>query len=302
MLFSLSIQTKYLIQGITGKEGRRAATWMQLGGAQVLAGVSPGHGGEVVEGVPVYDSVAEALQAHPDTTVSSIYVPPKFVKVAATEAVKAGISLIHIIAEQVPTRDSVDLLELVKQKNARMLGPSSVGVVTTGTALGSLGGGVFENFLFPKANSPGVALISKSGGMANTVASLLTAAQIPQTIVAGIGGDRVIGTTFADVLPELEADVQTKALVIIGEIGGSAEEDLATALKSRHFTKPVIAYISGIFAETLPKGIAFGHAGAIVDAQFGTRKSKIDALSAVGVHLAQNPEEIVKQLKKVVQL
>ncbi len=291
-----------MIQGITGKEGRRAATWMQLGGAQVLAGVSPGHGGEVVEGVPVYDSVAEALQAHPDTTVSSIYVPPKFVKVAATEAVKAGISLIHIIAEQVPTRDSVDLLELVKQKNARMLGPSSVGVVTTGTALGSLGGGVFENFLFPKANSPGVALISKSGGMANTVASLLTAAQIPQTIVAGIGGDRVIGTTFADVLPELEADVQTKALVIIGEIGGSAEEDLATALKSRHFTKPVIAYISGIFAETLPKGIAFGHAGAIVDAQFGTRKSKIDALSAVGVHLAQNPEEIVKQLKKVVQL
>lgn len=298
----ISKNTVYLIQGLTGKEGSRAAEWMLSNGAHIAAGVTPGKGGEEYVGIPIYDSVAEALQAHPTISATSIYVPPQFVKAAALESIEAKIPLVHIIAENVPTLDTVELLERAQSQNVRVIGPSSVGIITAESVLGSLGGGSLTTFLFPQSEQKGVAIISKSGGMANTMADVLTRAGIPQSFVIGIGGDRIIGTTYADLLPDLAQDTQTAAVVIIGEIGGSYEEDLALAIRELNFDKPVFAYISGTFAETLPKGVSFGHAGAIVDSQVGTRAGKIAQLTEAGASMADDPQDIVRLVQSVVQL
>ncbi|MCA9368920.1 MAG: CoA-binding protein [Pseudomonadales bacterium] len=294
--------TVYVIQGLTGKEGQRAAEWMKNGGAKIAAGVTPGKGGQTVLNIPIYNTVAEAVAAHPEISASSIYAPPQFVKEAAVESLEAGVPFIHIIAENVPTRDIVEILERAQTSGTRVLGPSSVGVACPTSVVGSLGGGTFDGFYFADDQHPGVAVISKSGGMANTLVHVLSAAGIRQSTVIGIGGDRVVGTTYADILPDLLEDDQTQAIVILGEIGGSYEEDVASAVTAAQHKKPVVAYISGIFAETLPKGVSFGHAGAIVDAEVGTRKSKIEALSAAGVIIASDPQDIVKQLENIVQL
>lgn len=293
----------YLIQGITGKEGQRVLSWMQKAGAKVVAGVTPAKGGQSIEGIPVYDSVAKAVFEHPNINFTSIYVPPKFVLGATKEAIEAKIPQIHIIAEGVPTRDSAIIIELAREAGVRIIGPSSIGIASPGkSVVGSLSGSLIEESqkqMLAPSDRGGVAVISKSGGMANTIASTLTNAGIPQTTVIGIGGDRLIGTTFADLVPDIEADSETKATVIIGEFGGSYEEDLAEALLlHQHKPKPIIAFISGIFAETLPQGVAFGHAGAIVSKTVGTRKGKIMALEKSGVIIAKTPTEIPILLKE----
>lgn len=289
--------TYCIIQGITGKEGQRALAWMTASGLKVIAGVTPGKAGQVVEGVPVYNSVAEAKIAHPTINLSAIYVPPKFALSAVKEAVAAGIALLHVLAEGIPTKDTAIMLELARAAQLRIVGPSSIGFAVPGVgAVGSMGGGDMSQYLIPKQND-GVAILSKSGGMANTIATMLTGAQIPQSFIIGIGGDRFIGTTYADLLPDLAADPNTKAVVIIGEIGGAYEEVLAEQITAQKFTKPVIAFISGLFAETLPQGVSFGHAGAIVSQHEGTRTAKITALKKAGVQIAQKPTDIVQLLK-----
>lgn len=299
----ISNKTVYMIQGLTGKEGLRAAEWMIKAGAVIAAGVTPGKGGQEVLGIPVYETVIEALVQHPEISATSVYVPPAFVKSAALEAISAKISLVHIIAENVPTLDTVEILEKASAQDVRVVGPSSVGILTPQSVVGSLGGGSLDTFLFPEnKDAQGIAIISKSGGMANTMADVCTQAGIPQSFVTGIGGDRIIGTTFADLLPDLSEDSATAAVVIIGEIGGSYEEDFAQAIVDQKFKKPVIAYISGIFAETLPTGVAFGHAGAIVNALVGTRETKIARLREAGVIIADDPQDIVKKVQSVVQL
>lgn len=319
MAFLINEDTHYLIQGITGKEGRRVLNWMAKAGARVVAGVTPGKGGQAVDDIPVFDSVAGALSKFPQINFASVYVPPNFVLEAAQEAIRAKIPQIHIIAEGVPTKDSAKIIEQAREVGVRVIGPSSIGIVSPRkSAVGSLsgalvtGGGTgfseelqeasglisFGQMLSP-GEQGGVAVISKSGGMANTTAGMLTKAGIPQTTVVGIGGDRLIGTTFADLLPEIEADDETKASVIIGEFGGSYEEDLAEALLARrHEFKPIIAFIAGIFAETLPQGVAFGHAGAIVSKTTGTRQGKISALEQAGVVIAKTPTEIPHLIKE----
>jgi succinyl-CoA synthetase alpha subunit len=301
----LSTTTQVLIQGITGKEGMRGLAFMRAGGTNVVAGVTPGKGGQEVEGVPVYNSVAEALEHHPEISATSLYVPPQFVKSAALEAIASKIPLIHIFAEGVPTKDTALIIETAKATPAPtwIIGPSSIGLVEPGKAkLGTIGGDSTLSFLPVTAGQTGVAILSKSGGMSNEMAALLTQQNIPQTLVIGIGGDRFVGTTFADMLPLLAADEQTVAIVIIGEIGGRYEEDLAQTITELNLTKPVIAFISGLFAETLPAGVSFGHAGAIVDATIGTRAGKIAALRAAGAIVVDSPEsiaqELIKQLKK----
>lgn len=282
-----------LIQGITGKEGLRSAEWLLAYGAQLTAGVTPGKGGQEVLGVPVYNSVAEAKAAHPELNVSSLYAPPRFVRSAALEAIEAGIELVHIIAEEVPVKDTVEILEAARQAGTRVLGPSSIGAIIPGTTkLGSIGGE--DNSQFTPGN---VAILSKSGGMSSEVALLLSRHGYGQSLVVGIGGNMIVGTTFADLVDDLEADPNTAAVVIIGELGGWYEELLADRLQSLPNHKPYIAFISGLFAETLPQGMSFGHAGAIVDETVGTRRGKIERLQAAGAMIAQGPAEIISHLQ-----
>lgn len=295
MSILIDSSTRLLIQGITGKEGMRSLEWASAYGTHVVAGVTPGKGGQEVNGVPVYNSVAEAVSAHPEINASSIYAPPRFVKAAAVEALEAGLPLVHIIGEEVPVRDTVEILHLARQRKARVVGPSSIGIISPGKAkIGSIGGDDNQQF------QPGrIAIISKSGGMSSEISLLLKAHGYGQSTVIGIGGNQIIGTTYADVVEDLEKDPGTSAVIIIGEIGGLYEELLAEKLTSIPNHKPYIAFISGRFAETLPQGMSFGHAGAIVDKNIGTRTGKIDALEKAGAHIAENPSAIVKILAKI---
>lgn len=309
MAILIDKNTNYLIQGITGKEGERALTWMLNLGATVLAGVTPGKGGQAVEGIPVYDSVAQALESHPAINATCIYAPPRYVLSAATEAIIAGIDLIHIIAENVPTKDTVVLLELAEQKSKeiRIIGPSSIGVMSPGkSVMGSFGAGNDEGITPPFSElvsvgkeKGGVVVLTKSGGMALTVSHMLSQEGVALSTIVGLGGDKISCTTYADLLDQIASDDETWAVVLIGEIGGSYEEDFAQKIIKSGFTKPVVAFISGTFAENLPAGVSFGHAGAIVSKKFGTRSGKIAALKNAGALIADNPEDIVELLKKV---
>ena len=295
----LAKNTQFIIQGMTGKEGQRALSWMTATGIQVVAGVTPGKGGQEVDGVPVYNSVAEALDKHQHISASAVYVPPRFVLGATDEALEADIKLIHILAEGVPSRDTARLLELATRQKARIIGPSSIGFSVPGIGnVGSMGGGTTDQFL-PPGEIGGVVVLSKSGGMANTIAAMLTEAGIAQSCVVGLGGDRLIGTTYADLLPLIEQDEKSKAVVIIGEIGGAYEEVFAEQITAQKFSKPVVAFVSGLFAETLPQGVAFGHAGAIVSKNEGTRQGKIDAFKKAGATVAEKPSQIVDLLRNV---
>lgn len=284
-----------LIQGITGKEGQRTCEWLLKSGTPVMAGVTPGKGGQEVLGVPVYDSVAEALAAHPGIKGTSIYVPPKMVKAAALEAIASGISLVHIIAEEVPVNDTVEILQAAEAAEIRVLGPSSIGMIQPGRGkIGSIGGADDSQF-----SQGSIAVISKSGGMSSEISLLLTTHGYGQSGVIGIGGNMIVGTSFADLVPLLEADENTKAVVVIGEIGGWYEELLAEALQNTPNHKPYLAFISGRFAETLPQGMSFGHAGAIVDAEVGTRAGKVAKLQAAGAHIIEQPSAIIETLTRL---
>lgn len=295
MSILIDSHTNLLIQGLTGKEGQRSYEWVHAYGTQVVAGVTPGKGGQSVQGVPVYNTVAEAIAAHPEINATSIYAPPRFVKAAALEAIEAAIPLIHIIGEEVPVRDTVELLRAAKRAGVRIIGPSSIGVISPGKAkIGSIGGADNQQF------SPGnIAIISKSGGMSSEIALLLKSHGYGQSTVIGIGGNMIIGTTYGDLVTAFEEDPQTAAVIVIGEIGGWYEELLAEKLQSANNHKPYIAFISGRFAETLPQGMSFGHAGAIVDESIGTRQGKISKLQAAGVHTVDNPSAIIEVLQQL---
>lgn len=291
----LHTDTQMLIQGITGQEGQKACAWMMHAGSRVVAGVTPGKGGQEVDGISVYSTVKEALKAHPHISLTSIYAPPQFVRSAALEAIEAGIPIIHIIAEEVSLADSAFIIAKARQKGVLIIGPSSIGVISPGIGkVGSIGGPTNDQF----TKGP-VGLISKSGGLCSEFSMMFTRHGIGQSTVIGIGGNKLIGTTYADLFPFFEKDDDTKVVVLIGELGGTYEEEAAQAIKDRVLTKPVVAFISGIFAQTLPNGVSFGHAGAIVDAHIGRRENKIQKLSEAGVHIADSPEDVVTILKGV---
>lgn len=295
MSILLDQNTRILIQGITGKEGQRSAEWIMAYSPETLvAGVTPGKGGETVAGRPVYNSVAEAMAAHPEINASSIYAPPRFALAAVQEALTARLPLVHILAEEVPLRDSVEMLMLAQQTGTRLIGPASIGLIAPGKAkLGSIGGPENQQF------QPGsIGIVSKSGGMTSEVALQLSRNGFGQSTAIGIGGNVIAGTTFADLVDDFEADPQTKAVVIIGEIGGSYEEQLAAKLQTLSSHKLYIAFISGRFAQTLPQGMSFGHAGAIVDKEVGTLESKQHALQTAGVHLVNEPSAIINILRE----
>jgi len=273
-------QTRALVQGITGGEGRFHTERMLQDGTNIVAGVTPGKAGESVEGVPVFDTVADAVAAT-GANASILFVPPPFAADAICEAAEAGIELVVCLTEGIPVHDMLPVRRYVDLAGARLLGPNTPGLISPGKSkLGVMAGYI---------HTPGpIGIISRSGTLTYEVVHQLTALGIGQSTCVGIGGDPIVGLTFADLLPMFEADPETEGIILIGEIGGSAEEE-AAALIEREISKPVVAFIAG---RTAPPGRRMGHAGAIITGGAGTAAAKIAALTAAGVTVAPSPAEI----------
>ena len=276
--------TKVIVQGATGKMGSTHARRMIDYGTKVVAGVTPGKGGEKIHGVPVFDTVREAIDAT-GATCSCIFVPPYLALDAGLEALNAGISLIVLITEGIPPQDTAKLVAEVKAKGARLIGPNCPGVISPGECLvGILPGIIFK---------PGtVGMVSRSGTLTYEIALVLSDAGHGQSTCVGVGGDPIKGIGYPELLTAFEQDPTTEVIVLIGEIGGTAEEEAAAFIKE-NIRKPVVAYIAG---QTAPPGKRMGHAGAIISGGKGTAESKIQALQAAGVEVASTPNEVVEKV------
>lgn len=291
MSILITKETKVLVQGITGKEGQKAARAMFDYHTHVVGGVRPGKGGEMVEGVPVFNNVKEAVEAIPDITVSAIYVPPFAAKDAMLEAIEAGISQINTIVERIPIRDTAYCLAAAKERGVQIIGPSSLGYISPGIGRIGVVGGPQE--LVNQIFQPGsIGVISRSGGMTNEMSWQIRKAGMGQSTAVHVGGDLLMGTTYADLLRLFEQDEQTKSVIIYGEHGGSYEFEIVDVIQNKEFTKPLAIFIGGKFATTLPEGTNIGHAGAIVERGKGAAE-KEKALSEVEVMIAQTYEDLV---------
>jgi succinyl-CoA synthetase alpha subunit len=279
--------TRLLVQGITGREGEFHTRQMMEYGTNVVAGVTPGRGGQkAIDGkVPVFNTVSEAVK-ETGANASIIYVPAAFSADAIRESATAGVALTVCITEGVPALDMVPTYEFVQQCGVRLLGPNCPGLLTPGEAkVGIIPGNIA---------TPGpVGVVSKSGTLTYEVIDALTRINLGQTTCVGIGGDQIIGTSFIDVLELFQADPKTEAIVLIGEIGGTAEQEAAAYIKA-NVTKPVVSFIAG---QTAPPGKRMGHAGAIISGGEGTAQEKITALEAVGVKVAKLPTDIAQIVK-----
>lgn len=279
--------TRILIQGITGKQGRYHAKRLLEGGFQVLAGVSPGKGGQQVESIPVYDSVTEALARHPGINASLVLTPPGAVLASAMESIRAGIPLLSIIAEFVPVLDSLRCINAAREAGITIVGPNSIGVISPGK--GKLG--IMPEYIYKPGH---IGMLSRSGTMTHEMASNLSFAGFGQSTCIGLGGDPVCGLNHTEGLKLLRNDPETQAVVLIGEIGGASEENAARYIRDTEYPKPVFAYIAGACA---PKGKKMGHAGAIVSGNTGTAQTKIEALSHAGVGVARTMGELVELIR-----
>ena len=275
--------TRVLVQGITGSQGSFHAEAMLEYGTNVVAGAVPGRGGETVAGVPVYDSVERAVEAH-EIDASVVFVPPALAADALFEALDVDLDLVVAITEGIPVQDAARVARRLQEVDTRLVGPNSPGVITPGASkLGILPGSVFE---------PGpVGVISRSGTLTYQVVENLTAAGIGQSTAVGIGGDPIVGTGFQDVLAAFEADPDTDAVVLIGEIGG-ADEQAAAEFVEQEMETPVVGFVAG---RTAPPGTRMGHAGAIVSGSgSGTAANKIEALEAAGVRVGKSPSDVAE--------
>ncbi len=279
--------TQVLVQGITGGEGAFHTRQMAAYGTKVVAGVTPGKGGQTFDGIPVYDSVAEAAEAH-RLDASVLFVPAAFASDALLEAAAAGIPLLVCITEGIPLHAMLRTYHLLKAYPVRLIGPNCPGIVSPGQAkVGVIPGAGF---------TPGpVGIVSRSGTLTYEIAHHLSQAGIGQSTVIGIGGDPIIGSSFTDLLPLFESDPETKVVVLVGEIGGSAEEEAAVYLAEKG-TKPVVAYIAGFSA---PLGKRMGHAGAIVTGSEGTAQAKAERLEKAGIPVARTPVEIAAVVREM---
>ena len=281
--------TKLLVQGITGRDGSFHTKKMIDYGTNVVGGVSPGKGGQLVHGVPVFNTVAEAIKATGANT-SVIFVPAPFAADAALEASEAGIELVVCISEGVPTLDMVKITPYLQKRGTKLIGANCPGLISPGEAMvGILPGGIFM-----KGN---IGLMSRSGTLTYEMVYQLTHSGLGQSTCVGIGGDPVAGLYYEELLQMFEEDPDTDAIVLIGEIGGDAEERAAQYIKE-HITKPVVGFIGGL---TAPPGKRMGHAGAIISSGTGTGAEKIAAFQAVGVPVAKQPSEIPELLKKLLK-
>jgi succinyl-CoA synthetase alpha subunit len=278
--------TRLLVQGITGTEGRFHALGCREYGTQVVAGVTPGKGGESIEGIPVFDSVAEARE-RTGSNASMVFVPPPFAADAVMEAAAAGIEVVVCITEGVPVADMLKVKAFLRDHPTRLIGPNCPGVISPGKAkIGIMPGHIHAQ--------GSVGVISRSGTLTYEAVWQLTNLGLGQSTCVGIGGDPINGTSFIDALEAFADDGDTEAVVLIGEIGGAAEEEAATWIE-QNFDRPVVGFIAG---RTAPPGRRMGHAGAIVSGGKGTAEEKIAALQAAGIEVAESPAEIGAAVRK----
>ncbi len=281
--------TQVLVQGITGTNGKFHTLACREYGTRIVAGTTPGKGGQSVEGIPVYDTVAQAAAGH-KIDASLIFVPAAFAADAILEAAEAQIPLIVCITEGIPALDMSRVKRHLACSKSRLIGPNCPGIITPGGA--KLG--IMPAYI----HKPGtVGVISKSGTLTYEAVHQLTELGLGQTTCIGIGGDQIIGSTFTDLLPLFEKDPETKAVVMIGEIGGTAEEE-AAELISKSFTKPVVGFVAG---STAPPGRRMGHAGAIISGGKGTASEKKAAMREAGIHVVESPADIGQAIRKILK-
>ena len=279
-------KTKVLVQGITGHQGTFHTKEMLRFGTKVVAGVTPGKGGAEVHGVPVFNEVKEAVDETGANT-SLVLVPARFAKDAIIEAIDAGIRTIVVITEHIPFHDTIEIVHYARYKGVTMVGPNCPGVASPGKAKV----GIFPNHIFREGD---IGVASRSGTLTYEIVDSLSREGFGQSTCVGLGGDPVTGLNFVEVLEMFERDEETRAIVMVGEIGGVAEEEAAEYIKD-HISKPVFAFIAG---RTAPPEKRMGHAGAIISRGRGTAKSKIEALRKAGVAVAEFPDEIAKLIKE----
>jgi succinyl-CoA synthetase alpha subunit len=280
MAIVVDADTRLVVQGVTGREGSFHATRNKAYGTAVVAGVTPGKGGESVDSIPVFDTVAEAVEETGANT-SMVFVPARFAADAIYEGVDAGIETVICITEGIPAHDMLRVYNHVRPRGVTLIGPNCPGVLSPGKAnVGIIPAEIFR--------PGGVGLVSRSGTLTYQIGHELTQLGIGQSTIVGIGGDAVVGSSFIDILARFEADPETELVVMVGEIGG-AEEEKAAEFIAGHMTKPVVAYIAGFAA---PPGKTMGHAGAIISGTAGTAAAKQEALEARGVRVGTNPTEV----------
>jgi succinyl-CoA synthetase alpha subunit len=287
MSILIDANTKVLIQGITGREGMFHMRQMVEYGTKVVSGVTPGKGGQQVDGVPVFNTVRDAVSAT-GANVSAIFVPPAFAADAIMEAADSGVSLIVCFTEGIPTLDMISVYHYLRKREVNLIGPNTPGIISPGKCKVGLMAGYIH-----KEGTVGV--ISRSGTLTYETVYQLTRRGIGQSTCVGIGGDQIIGLSFVDLLELFEDDSDTEAVILIGEIGGTAEEEAAEYIRE-HVTKTVFAFIAG---RTAPPGRRMGHAGAIISGGKGTAVEKIRSLEEAGVRIVQNPGDIGEEVAKV---
>lgn len=287
MAIIIDENTKTIVQGITGTNASLHTQFMLDYGTKIVGGVTPGKGGQEVHGVPVYDTVKECLKHHPEATVSSVWVPARFAKDAILEAIDAGIKTVIVITERIPIHDMLQVRKKAEEKRVRVIGGNTPGVISPGKSLVGM---------LPKiAFVPGrVGTVARSGAMTYYISNSLNLAGLGESTSVGLGGDPILGSNFEEILRMFEADPETDAVVLAGEIGGVYEELAAPYIKE--MSKPVVAFIAG---KTAPQGKRLGHAGAIVEGEMGTAASKIKALKENGALIAETLSEIPELVKEL---
>ena len=293
-------KTKVLVQGITGREGKFHTQRMVEYGTKVVAGVTPGKGGQEVVDIPVYDTMYEAMEATADSggiDISVLFIPAPLVKSGAIEAVEAGVKLLVIVPDRVPIWDVMEIADAARDNGAAFLGPNTLGCLSVDQAvLGMMGGTARSAKDFFKPGNVGVT--SRSGGITSSIAYYLSKAGVGLSTICHVGGDAVIGLPHPEVVKRFQEDDETEVIVMFGEIGTSQEERVAELMMKKEVTKPVVAYIGGKGAK---EGTRFSHAGAIIEGGKGTREGKIQALKAAGAHIVEDFDDIPKVAKEVIK-
>jgi len=299
MSILLSKDTTFIVQGITGREAVNLTRECLDYGSKVVGGVTPGRKGREVHGVPVFDTVAQAVENHGGPIDGSVVtVPPAFTKDAVLEAIENGIKLIVIVTERIPRRDVAQMVELADMRGARIIGPNCLGLIVPEVCkMGGIGGPAKDA---AKAYAPGpVGVMSRSGGMTTEISSSLTQAGLGVSTAVSIGGDAIIGSTYAELMPYFEADEQTRAIVIYTEPGGRMEAQLAEWVKENDSRLPIVAFMAGKFMDDEEmKGMSFGHAGTIVEGAEDTATQKIARLEAAGIRVVERIDEIPDAVKQ----